>query len=137
MNEKEQIEKSHKLASEWFLIHVAKFIGANRLSELEPVVIEWRRPETSNYAMRYIITGNYVIVTGDVGEAIYGFGQNLTLEMLTKFDWHYFINKCCASETGRNYTMKIPGIKSPVPNCRAIAHFVGLQMAIKQLSSGQ
>ena len=135
MNEKEQIEKSHTLAREWFVNHKAtatNFLAA----ENEGVQIRWRRPDTANYAMTYTIFGCYVVVTGDVGDAIYAFGQSISLEKLSQFDWHYFINKCCASETGRNYTMKIPGIKSPVPNVRAIGHYVGLQMAIKQLSAG-
>ena len=134
MIQQEQNQKSHALAAEWFKDHKAtatNFLAA----ENEGVQILWRKPDSGNYAVTFTIFGSYVIVTGDVGDAIYGFGQLITLEKLQTFDWHYFIHKCCASETGRNYTMKMPGIKSPVPNCRAIGHYVGLQMAIKQLKS--
>lgn len=129
MKEQEQIEKSHMLAREWFSNHIASSMPL-------PIgtVIDWRRRDTSNYAMRYIITNGYVIVTGDVGDAIYWFGGELTYEKLLSFDWHYFVHKCCASEKGRSYEMKVPGIKYPVPNVRAIGHFIGLQMAIQQLS---
>ena len=134
MTERESIEKSHALAAEWFAHHIATVTKFNA-AEGDGLQIRWRRPDTGNYAMTYTIFGCYVVVTGDVGDAIYAFGQPITLEKLAQFDWHYFINKCCASETGRNYTMKYPGIKSPVPNCRAIGHFIGLQMAIKQLKA--
>jgi hypothetical protein len=72
-------------------------------------------------------------VIGDVGDAIYNFGQEITLEKLKRFDWHYFASKCVASEMGRDYSMKIPGIARLVPNVRVIGHYIGLQMAIEQL----
>lgn len=130
MNEQEQNEKSHQLAREWFRDHQARF----EMNSDAMTIIEWRRPDTGNYCMKFTIFGHYVVVTGDVGDAIYAFTQPITLDKLKTFDWHYFVHKCVASETGRNYTMKVPGIKSPVANCRAIGHFVGLQMAIKQLT---
>lgn len=129
MTENEQNEKSMERAREWFADHRARIIQ----NTPEAIIIDWRRPDTSLYGIKFIITGSSVVVLGDVGDAVYGFGGSLSLEQLTAFDWHYFINKCCASETGRNYTMKIPGIKHPVPNVRAIGHYIGLQMAIKQL----
>lgn len=128
MTEKESVDYSHQLAAEWFKDHKAALSSMGDI-----LIIDWRRPTTSIYAVRYLIHGRYIIVTGDLGEAIYAFGSILEIEMLPKFDWHYFIGKCVASETGRQYTMKVPGIKAPVPNCRAIAHYIGLQSAIKQL----
>ena len=132
MTEHEQNEKSHKLAAEWFKNHSATaFQSGNGGSKL--TVIDWRKPDTGNYAMRFTVSQNCVVVTGDVGDAIYCFTGEIDLEKLASFDWHYFVNKCVASETGRHYTMKVPGIKYPVPNVRAIGHWVGLQMALKQL----
>jgi hypothetical protein len=138
MTEAEQNEKSHMLAREWFKEHRASLVTHVVLNPANGegdslLIIDWRRPDTGNYAMRFTINRNYVIVTGDVGDAIYGFGAFINLEKLASFDWHYFIHKCVASETGRDYTMKIPGIKHAVPNVRAIGRYVGLQMAIKQL----
>lgn len=82
-----------------------------------------------------MINGNYVVVVGDVGEAVYCIGSNglLTPEMLISYDWHYFWQKCVASETGQSYEQKIDGVNVPVINVRAIAHLVGLQMACKIL----
>ncbi len=131
MSAKDSVEKSHVLAAEWFKDHKAELVPGGS----DSIVISWRKSGTSNYAMRFTIFDWYVVVTGDVGDAIYSFTGPVTMEKLYTFDWHYFTNKCVASETGRNYTMKYPGIRDPVPNCRAIGHYVGLQMALKQLQT--
>lgn len=134
MTEQLQIEKSTAMAREWFTGHVAtdNNFGVDALGS-EVRVINWRRPDTGSYSIKFILVGRYVIATGDLGEAVYGFGCAVSSEFLLKCDWHYFINKCVASETGRHYTMKVPGINRPVPNVRALAHFIGLQMSLKQL----
>lgn len=136
MTEQEQIKKFHTIVNEWFTDHRATCRATGDILDIEwqnPLDIHWRRPDTGNYAMCFIIHRNVVIVTGDVGDAIYGFSQPLTMARLVTFDWHYFWGKCMASETGRKYEQKVPGIKYPVPNVRAIGHFTGLQMAIRQL----
>lgn len=134
MTEKDSIEKSHQIANEWFVNHKALKSDLWNPHGVSYLVIDWRRPDTGNYSMKFIIAGSNVIVIGDVGDAIYAFERSQTLEMLKTYDWHYFVGKCVASETGRKYTMKMPGIKHEVPNVRAIGHFIGLQMAIKQLN---
>ena len=134
MKEKEHVEKAHQLADEWFVDHVAKMTMTRFDHDGQVIImIDWKRPDTYNYSVRYLIDGGMIIVTGDLGDAIYGFGQRLTFDKILQLDWHYFIHKCCASETGRNYEMKVTGIKHPVPNVRAIAHYVGLRKAIEQL----
>jgi hypothetical protein len=119
------------MVAEWFKDHKATPVSDWRTPH--PNIIDWRRPDTSNYAMRFIISGGHVIVVGDVGDAIYGFGSVLTFEFLAGTDWHYFWGKCVASETGRRYEQKVDGISRPVINIRAIAHHTGLQMAIRQI----
>lgn len=129
MKETEAIDEFHKRAAEWFRDHIATESPSNGTL----LRIDWRRPCSSAYAIQYIITSGSVIVIGDVGDAIYRFGCTLDFKFLKQCDWHYFTNKCVSSETGRKYTMKVDGIKRPIVNIRAIGHFVGLQMAIKQL----
>lgn len=34
-------------------------------------VIDWRRPNTGAYAMRYVCDGNFVFITGDLGTAVF------------------------------------------------------------------
>ena len=136
MQEKEYIEKAHNTVNEWFKDHQATVIGGDAFAWSNGLTqIAWKRPNTSNYGVQYTVFGGYVVVTGDLGDAIYAVSSVLTFDRLLQLDWHYFWNKCVASEKGREYTQKVPGIKSPVPNIRAIAHFVGLQSAIKQLKA--
>lgn len=130
MNEQQAITEFHKRAEEWFRAHNAHFA----LNTPELIIINWRRPDSSTFAIQYIITQGSVIVIGDAGDAIYRFGCHLDFEFLQQCDWHYFVNKCVSSETGRSYTMKVEGIKRPITNIRAIGHYIGLQMAMKQLT---
>ncbi len=132
MNQQEHIAQCHQRIAEWFSNHEAQCRPVLN-SDRKIFIIEWRRPDVSDYWMRFTIDSGYVIVTGDVGEAIYGFHRDVTLEDFLSFDWHYFTGKCCASETGRQYTQKVPGIKTPVVNIRALGHHAGLQMALRKL----
>lgn len=170
---------------EWFKDHQAALI-AQQLVVDDAAVIEWKKPGRWNYGMRFIIHRFWLIVVGDLGEAVYGWGQDVTLDFLAQINFDYFHGKCVASETGREFTMfnrelgyklacewltNNPGAHEEIhnlgptlakeevadiasrlyqrtgdseiasmitgwyesPHVRAIAHFVGLQMAIKQL----
>lgn len=61
--------------------------------------ISWRKPGTGIDSITFLIHGPHLIVTGDLGDAIY------TRECGWKFwascDLDYFASKCVASETGR------------------------------------
>lgn len=94
--ETEQEEKC--IRERWFPNHVARFTQQDCYSTLS-----WRNPNNSNYFCAYIINHNMLFVYGDVGEAIYGWGQAVTWEWIAGLDLGYFAGKCCASETGRLY----------------------------------
>jgi len=131
---KEHIDRANELTAQWFKEHKAIRTSLASPYGLSVEIITWQQPGTSNYGVQYMVNNNCVIVTGDLGSAIYCIGNRpLTLEMLPLYDWHYFVNKCVASETGRDYVEKIKGVSGTVPNYRAIAHYIGLQMALKQL----
>jgi len=66
-------------------------------------VLTWKKPDSYNYMIRYIVSGNTLCVHGDLGEAIYQWSQNLTFEWLSKLDLQYFAGKCQASEVGRDF----------------------------------
>lgn len=72
-------------------------------NENEITVLNWKKPGTFTYYIRYILDGNYLIVTGDVGEAIYQWYDILTLEFLNECNLSYFAGKCQASEAGRDF----------------------------------
>jgi hypothetical protein len=143
----QHVESCHGLAAEWFRNHSATqlrtfYLGKpgtfdGNAPENNDIlsIIDWKNPEHWEYGCRYILSRNALIIHGDIGDAVYKFGMPLCFADFEKFNWHYFWEKCVASETGRRYIQKIAGISYPVPNIRAIAHFVGLQMALKQLSA--
>ena len=66
-------------------------------------VLTWKKPESSNYMVKYIVSGNTLCVYGDLGEAIYQWSQNITLDWLATLDLSYFKGKCQASEVGRYF----------------------------------
>lgn len=90
-----------RIRTSWFPSHVANRIP--QAAEAGMDVIRWRRPGTGIYLISYVIRGNYLIVTGDVGDAIYRFSEDLTLDFLAGCDIDYFAGKCTASEHGRGY----------------------------------
>lgn len=206
-SERQYVEEQKRICqAEWFKDHVATWIDKlpTGLIGCGATVISWQNPKSWNYGCRFIIHRQWLIVVGDIGEAVYQWGGNITLEFLAQIDFGYFLGKCQASEKGRDFSMwdsgvaeqkrsaRIAEIKTPsqpleegeeeypespeadelealeelegqpedefkakaqeyydatgdaegagdlssmgkVPNCRAIGHFVGLQMAIKQL----
>lgn len=66
-------------------------------------VLTWKKPESSSYMTKYIVTGNTLCVYGDLGEAIYQWSSPITFEWLSELDLSYFKGKCRASEVGRDF----------------------------------
>lgn len=68
-------------------------------------VYDYRQPDSSNGYMKIIITGCNVIITGDYGDAIYGYFSTpqYGLEWLAGLNIGYFNGKCEASESGRDF----------------------------------
>lgn len=65
-------------------------------------VIVFRRPGTSFYSMTFRIQGGYLIVTGDLGEAVYQWSERLTWDFLAGLNFGYFESKCQAHRNGYN-----------------------------------
>lgn len=101
--------------TEWFKDHQANVV----LSREEVVIIDWRKPGTSNYACRFVIIGGTLTVLGDIGEAVYGWSSRLTLDFLAGLDFGYFHSKCCASEKGTRFNQW-----EPAPALRALHEFI-------------
>jgi hypothetical protein len=72
-------------------------------------IVIWQRPNDSHYAVRYCLlsdgpTGETaLVVTGDLGEAVYIWYGAIHLEAIADCGLSYFSEKCQASETGRRY----------------------------------
>jgi len=97
MTKQDHIKRSAIIArTEWFKDHAKQDTS-------DPNLVIWRKEGTSNYYMRYRLDGQYLIITGDAGDAIYAWSQMLTWEWLADLELNYFVSKCCASEEGRPY----------------------------------
>jgi hypothetical protein len=106
MNKREYEEHQIKSCREqWFKNHKAHrhdYLAITNIG-LPMEVINWLQPNTSNYATRYIISGRSLIVTGDIGDAVFEWGEEITFKFLNGCDLHYFAGKCRASPHGREF----------------------------------
>lgn len=111
-----KIEKQKKhCREEWFKNHKAKLLEAahqqnncpacgHPRSKSDTIVIDWSNPESWNYGCRFLIYRRWLIVVGDIGEAVYEWGQDVSMEFLSRIDFGYFYGKCQASDGGRRLT---------------------------------
>lgn len=91
---------------EWFKNHIATLIANPEHRLHEPngaLIINWQNPESWNYGCRFIIHRRWLCVVGDIGEAVYEWGQDVTLEFLAGLDFSYFHSKCRASASGTKF----------------------------------
>lgn len=79
----------------WFQEHIATLERHGPISHLR-----WAKPGTSVYLVNYYIHRNTLMVTGDIGDAVFWWSQEITFEWLASLGTQYFIGKCQASETG-------------------------------------
>lgn len=62
--------------------------------------IEWHKPGTWVDSLYYVINRSYLLVYGDQGDAVYSWGEDISLEFLSRLHLEYFASKCRASATG-------------------------------------
>ncbi|MEK6833197.1 MAG: hypothetical protein AABY32_04050 [Nanoarchaeota archaeon] len=65
--------------------------------------LKWKNPESSIYSIMYLHYFGHLFVSGDLGEAVYQWSENATLEWISTLPISYFASKCQASEEGRGY----------------------------------
>lgn len=89
----EHIERvKEEIRSHWFKDHIAEIKGVEGLQ-----VIIWGEPGTNMYRTKYVLSGNNVFISGDIGEAVYSLTCTATLKNIKDFDLHYFTGKLSAS----------------------------------------
>jgi hypothetical protein len=66
--------------------------------------LRWAKPGTIANSITYILEGCYLTVLGDLGEAVYRWSENLTLDFLQGCSADYMLGKCKASEVGYEFT---------------------------------
>lgn len=84
-----------EIKNRWFKDHVAT------VTEHEGVtILDWRKPGTNMYAVRYIFSGNRLFISGDLGDAIYWLTWKATIASFEDVGLHYLMGKltCCSRE---------------------------------------
>lgn len=95
----EYIERQKRECQErWFKDH-----KANKVDAADCILINWANPQSWNYGCRFIIHRRWLCVVGDIGEAVYEWGNDITLDFLAGLDFGYFHGKCQASPEGRKF----------------------------------
>ncbi len=93
-------EREEKIIHEWFENHeVQKYTGLGTSATL----LVWGKAGTGINRIQYLRFKNQLFVTGDLGDAIYSWGQIVDFKFIADCSLGYFSEKCIASETGRGY----------------------------------
>lgn len=83
------IDKAKKEIKEnWFKNHVAEIKGEEGLQE-----IYWGKSGTNMYRTKYVLSGNNIFISGDIGEAVYSLTCSATLDNIKDFNLGYFTGK--------------------------------------------
>lgn len=64
-------------------------------------ILLFKNPNKSSYWIKFIITGNTLVVLGDCESAVYTWSSSISLEFLANLNLYYFSSKCEASPEGR------------------------------------
>lgn len=91
MNRGEEIIK--ELKEYWFKDHKAVL---TKHGDLE--VLDWRKPGTSNYAVRYVFDGYRMYISGDIGEAVFYLTWKAHIHSFNGLNIGYFLEKMEAGE---------------------------------------
>lgn len=88
------IEK--QIREHWFKDHVAELID---LGEIQ--ILNWKKPGTGIYRVRYIFDGNMLYISGDVGEAVYWLTWKASVHSFDGLNLGYFTGKLQAFSDDR------------------------------------
>lgn len=88
----QQAEK--EIRENWFSNHTIK----DAKGEEDFRQITWGAPGTGMYQVKYVLAGNMVFISGDLGVAAYALTCEATLDNIKKHNLSYFTSKLSASE---------------------------------------
>lgn len=92
------LDKAKKeIRDKWFDKHEVKSMEG----EIGFQQIIWGEKGTSMYQVKYVLSGNNVFISGDLGEAVYSLTCSATLENIKGFDLSYFTGKLTAHSRER------------------------------------
>lgn len=91
--------KDRSYVKTWF-----DYPGAPHVATLRPDGwLIWAKPNTGIYRVDYHCHGRYLIVVGDIGDAVFAWSQNVDWDFLASCSLDYFLSKCQASPSGRDF----------------------------------
>jgi hypothetical protein len=94
---KRDIEK--EIRERWFKDHKAKLMD---LGEIQ--ILDWQKPGTGIYRVRYVFDGCMMYISGDVGEAVFWLTWKASIHSFDNIHIHYFDEKLRAfSDDRRDY----------------------------------
>ncbi|MGL5766188.1 MAG: hypothetical protein ACRCX8_11165 [Sarcina sp.] len=84
-----------KWAKDEFKDHVATFSQLNEYTQ----EVEFKKPGTCYYYVRFVMSGNYLFVCGDLGEAVYSLTEQARIDRIAEvYDLGYLTGKLRAGE---------------------------------------
>lgn len=105
---KTMTNKIEEIKSEWFHGHKAE------LAEYEDhQILTWANPDRSDYSCQYILKGNKLFISGDIGEAVFVFTSHISLEYFRHINVPYFTDKLTTSSR-RTYDYDTDKIESAI-----------------------
>lgn len=81
------------IQNRWFGEHRAKVSVYQNDEGRTITVLDWRKPGTGVFSVRYILDGYYLHVTGDCGYALYHLTEKAELRKLAHYDMMYLHEK--------------------------------------------
>lgn len=72
----------------WFPEHRATLTQQGNLQ-----VLDWRKPGTCVYAVRFVFDGEYMYISGDIGEAVFRLTWEADVHSFNNISTHYFMEK--------------------------------------------
>lgn len=85
----ERIEKEREhIRNDWFKDHVATVTKHDGV-----MILDWRKPGTFMYAVKYVMVGNKLFISGDIGDAVYNLTWNATVDSFDDVGLSYFTGK--------------------------------------------
>ena len=99
--EEQRIENIH----EWFANHVASMHESTWTDNPATVtLVDFHRPGTGQYFMRFLMCGNKLFVTGDIVNAVFSLTEKADLLSLSKYDTAYLYEKMsCIDDRDKGY----------------------------------
>lgn len=65
-------------------------------------IITFKNPQSSHYLIRFLFTSRFMIIVGDLGEAIFEFSESINFDRIIEYkDFYYMMNKYNSSNIER------------------------------------